>query len=107
MKDHGIKPFYVGQEVVANCNNPGWFKAGDDFTINSIQLSCCGWDVTIGLRFEVEGRYKCKSCGAIAFRRANEEAHFAVWRFSPKLEIKGFISMAELAEKQLEQISAN
>lgn len=105
-----IKPFYVGQEVVANCDhNQGAFKKGDEFKITSIKEGCCEWEVTIGVMAppHFSNYARCQICDNRQYNPVGNEWFFRASRFSPKLEISGFISMKELAEKQLEEIGAN
>lgn len=103
-----IPPFYVGQEVVANCNHEA-FKKGQEFIIRSIRKNCCGYVVTIGIKipepFDKEYQ-NCSICNKL-YPTKGIDWEFRADRFSPKIEISKFISMKELAEKQLELIGAN
>lgn len=100
-----MKPFYVGQEVVANCDQPGGaFKKGDEFTVTSVQWVCCSWLIGVGLGLPIGGTLRCDKCGHVI---GYNEWIFYASRFSPKIQISGFVSMKELAEKQLETIGAN
>lgn len=102
--NHEIKPFYVGQEVVAN-RNSDLFKKGQEFIVNSCWIGCCGWNVTVGIVHKSE--VVCYHCKKVISKYGLNDHPFAANCFSPKLEIRAFISMVELAEKQLEHISAN
>lgn len=97
-----IPPFYVGQEVVANCDytydGKTYFKKGDEFVIQAILKPCCNmWSVKIGV-FNPYGSMYCHVCKA---NRPAHEFEFLANRFSPKLEIKAFLSMKELADVEL------
>jgi len=105
-----LPPFYVGQEVVANCDHhQGAFKKGDEFKITAILMGCCAWEVTIGILSTPEhsGFIRCTICYVRRPNPVGTQWLFKASRFSPKIEISGFISMRELAEKQLETIGAN
>lgn len=110
MENISIPPFYVGQEVVANRDHSlGDYKKGDQFIVNSIFMGCCGWEVTIGIiHTEKYTEYsECLRCNKRDFIGYGNQSHYNAQSFSPKLEIKDFISMKQLAEQQLELIAAN
>lgn len=108
-----IPPFYVGQEVVANCNHhQGIFKKGDEFKITSIRRSFCSckdWAVTIGIIGSgFSAIQRCPVCKEMTSdTKPTDEWLFSAWRFSPKIEIKEFISMKQLVEEKLELVSVN
>jgi len=108
MKNTEIPPFYIGQEVVAIRDHEGWFKKGDEFRITSItpsQCACPGWEVTIGIT-DGDEFFHCDDCGQLCRQNVGEIISPAD-HFRPKLEIKTFISMKELAEQGLLTISGN
>jgi len=118
MESLDIPPFYVSQEIVANCNYY-WistkgsiisFKKGDEFVVKDIEKSSCecGYIVNIGIKLPIEannGMY-CSICGDIR-KEEGGYCKFRADRFSPKIQIGEFISMKQLVEEKLELISSN
>jgi len=108
MENHNISipPFYVGQEVVA-IKDGTTLKRGKDYVVTGIFFPCkCGkWRVTVGI-VSSKSQTKCYDCG---FEHVNEtnERQYSSKLFAPKIEIKEFISMKQLAEQQLELIGVN
>lgn len=99
-----IPPFYLGQEVVALYNqSQGDFKKGDEFKITGIWKDCCGWTVTIGIKYNYllyNGTTTCNRCGQRYVNKTNEAEYYAD-RFSPKIEVSAFVSMKEVANVEL------
>lgn len=101
-----IPPFYVGQEIVAiKDHSVKVFKKGEEYVVTGIEKGCCVWLITIGISSD-KSVYSCKRCGG-RFFKSNSECRFNAACFSPKIEIKEFISLAKLAEKTLETVGAN
>ena len=106
MENIEIPPFYVGQEVVANItHSQKAYKKGDEFKVQSVFKGCCKWEITIGITPPNKEAY-CRFCNKTIETNDGEWSFYA-FRFSPKIEIKEFVSMKQLADKQLELISAN
>ena len=107
MEQIEIPPFYVGQEVMANCDHhQRAFKKGDEFLIESMYKCVCGtWMVTVGIQNKYIIISRCIKCDL----RFNTGADwpFLASRFSPKIQLSEFISMKQLADQQLEIIGAN
>lgn len=103
-----IPPFYVGQKVVAVCNHvQGHFKMGDEFTINSVEIGCCGWDVTIGITSHGYGLCICTECHKMKLINIGEEISFCSTRFAPITSTFQSIEYREVLEKEREFVSAN
>lgn len=104
MENIDIKPFYVGQEVVAIKNHSlGDFKKGDCFRVTSIYKVCCFTAITIGITPQQLGCHQtlmtCAKCGGDY--RIYGECGYDATCFRPKLEISEFISMKEVASVEL------
>src|SRR3989304_10258137 len=100
MENITIAPFYIGQEVVANCNHSqSAFKKGDEFKVTSIEFRCCRWVITVGIKSTLP-KWRCTHCSHV--RKSGIEWAFFANRFSPKIEIGEFISMKQLVEEKLE-----
>lgn len=103
-----IPPFYVGQEVVANCDHSdGHFTKGEEFNVTSIEKTCCGWNITVGIIHKGSYRSECFICGSIDPVIRTGEIRYNSSRFSPKITIGEFISMREVADKCLEEVASN
>jgi hypothetical protein len=103
-----IPPFYIGQEVVVledYTHHLFSFKKGDEFKVTSISKNpCCSiWTVTVGIHINSYDSI----CTCRRTVRKEGEVLFAAYMFSPKIEIKEFISMKQLAEQQLEKVGVN
>lgn len=101
-----IAPFYVSQEIVANRDHSqGLFNKGDEFVVKSIRMGCCDWEIDIGIKIPDEFTgWSCYTCGKSSH---SDICWFKTKSFSPKLQIKDFVSMKQLAERQLELVSGN
>ncbi len=103
METHSLKPFYVGQEVVAVANHQyGLFKKGDTFIVTGIFKPCCCWRITIGIQNPT--RFppvtNCMVCGK-ATKDKSQLYEFNVKWFAPIISNFEAISFEKVLEQEL------
>ena len=111
MKNKSIPPFYVGQEVVAvKTHTDRDYIKGQVHKITSCVpggCKCVGWDVTIGVRENVEFESFCCTCGHSEILPANSEVVYHHTNFAPITSQFKTIEYSSVIEKEKETVGAN
>lgn len=106
---HEIKPFYVGQKVVAIKDHSNKrFLRGQEFTVTGIINGCCDmskWVITIGIADISIESCKCLYCGKA--KPVINELIFNSTCFAPTSNNFKSISYTEVMEKEQTLVSAN
>ena len=115
MKDknllNNLPPFYIGQEVKANCNHVGGLIKDNYYIITSCFIDCCGlWVVTIGIvcpNYLIGIKnHRCTICSRI--QPVKKEYEFLASRFYiPQQQSFPLMTFKEIVKKEKTEILIN